>query len=118
MTNPEKSFETFVHPETKEAYLFAYEDYLSDRELEMLWEDAVRIYTEDLDTLQLSPPGIIIDSIVREIGLKRPEDGSPLALYINELIYTEQSSKEDHKAIVRELGFDPGEEIISLPRSA
>lgn len=118
MTNPEKSLDTFVHPETDEAYLFAFEDYMSDRELEMLWEDAIRVYTDDADAFRQVLPNNIIDSIVREVGLKRPEEGSPLALYINELIYTEQSSKEDHEAIVRELGFDPGEEIISLPRSA
>lgn len=118
MTNSERSLDTFVHPETNEAYLFAFEDYLSDRELEMIWEDAIKVYTEDSDTFRQTLPSTIIQSIVREVGLKRPEDGSPLSLYINELIYTEQSSKEDHEAIVRELGFDPGEEIISLPRSA
>jgi len=115
MTSEAKNFDTFVHPETDKAYLFAFEDYMSDRELEGLWEDALRVYKDEPDSESVTLPAELIDTIIREVGLKRPEPGSPLMQHINDIIYPVRSNKEE---IVRELGFDPGEDILSLPKSA
>jgi hypothetical protein len=115
MTSEAKYFGTFVHPETEKAYLFAFEDYMSDRELEDLWEDARRIYQDEPGSEVASLPNESINRVVREVGLKRPEPGSALMQHINDIIYPVQSNKEE---IVRELGFDPGEDILSLLKSA
>jgi hypothetical protein len=98
-----KELAPFVHPISNEAYLFGFEDYMTARELENLWEESLYIFKNEVST----PFGDItieeiIESAATRMGLRIPVEGTDLAQKIYSQAYhmvkdEEQQRRDQHR---------------------
>ena len=115
MSEQVKELAPFAHEENKQSYLFGFEDYLDERELTELWREMVFYWKNFSNSEYGEPADDVIDIIIRETGLRRPEPESALEEEIVSLVHSIGWQEESTRERNMEAGYDTDLDFPGLP---
>ena len=107
----------FTHPVTDESYLFAFEDYLSDDEVERMWDNALWILRAESHSQYGELADDLGGVVMRSIGLKPPLPNSALEEFVSTQIHSIEQVEKDNLEIERERGYPIDDETEQIPIS-